>query len=184
MMEQLPPWRPDEGEITLPDGTRLWLRLVRPDDARLVRVNFAKATAEDIHQRFFEYLTAMPDALVNRLTQCDVPNELALVAVPLPGHGEPDDAYGVVRLVADEACREAEYAIIIRHDWQGRGLGWALTNAALARARRRGIERVYALVLLDNIRMVKMLREFGFAVESIPQGGGVIRAELRLAPHT
>jgi acetyltransferase len=176
------PWVVAARAITLRDGTSVWLRQIAPDDGRLIVANFPKATAEEIHQRFFEYLKSPPQTLIDRLIRCDAACELALVAVPLPGEGEPDDAYGAVRLAADMARGEAEYAIIIRHDWQGRGLGWALTRSALDEALRRGIARIFALVLNENVRMIRMLRGFGFSIASDVAEPGVVRAELALTP--
>ena len=179
-MAAKPEWCAGESEIGLSDGVRLVIRPVHEADSRLLRANFSKATAEDIHQRFFEYLKLLPDTLVDRLTHFDPCRELALVAVPRAGEGEPDDAYGVVRLAADSDCCAAEYAIIVRHDWQGRGLGWALTEAVLSAARRKGLKTVFALVLCDNERMIRMLREFGFVFQDSTDEGGVLRAELAL----
>ena len=178
----LSPWVVPAREIVLRGGERVWLRPVSPDDERLILANFSKVTPEEIHQRFFEYLRVPPQDLIELLTHCDACRELALVATPLAGQGEADEAYGVVRLVADPLLTEAEFAIIVRHDWQGRGLGWAMTQVALDEARRRGLRLVFALTLRDNHGMLRMLREFGFSVANDPSAIGVVRAELPLPP--
>ncbi|MDB5366328.1 MAG: GCN5-related N-acetyltransferase [Rhodospirillales bacterium] len=164
-------------EVALPDGTHVRIRPVGPDDAPRFYANFLHATEEDLRNRFFEALPSLPDELVSRLARYDRTREIALVAVPLPGADGPLDAYGVARLSRDPAPgSSAELALIVRHDWQRRGVGRALTRALLEAAQRYGVLDIWALVLRENRPMLRLLAGFGFTVAVEPGDPMLVRA--------
>ncbi|GIL41288.1 hypothetical protein TMPK1_35250 [Rhodospirillales bacterium TMPK1] len=166
--------------IALPDGTQIHVRPVVPQDAPLFHANFAHATEDDLRNRFFESLPALPDELVERLSNYDHTRELALVALPLPGADGPLDAYGIARLAMESApSKEAELALIVRHDWQRRGVGRVLTQALLAEADRAGVRDIWALVWRNNRPMLTLLSGFGFQLMVDPSDPMVIMARRR-----
>jgi len=171
-----------ESELTLEDGTVLVIRPVRPEDAPRFERNFRRTRQEDIHSRFFASMSALPPTLLARLTQLDYDREMALAALPRPGESEnEDDGYGIVRLAADPDNEAAEFAVIVRSDWHGRGLGRALMALILDYARERGIRTVWGTVLHDNMSMIKLLRGLGFSIR-LDDDPGTVRAEISLAP--
>jgi acetyltransferase len=92
-----------------------------------------------------------------------------------PGSAE---VLGAVRLSADPDREHAEYAVMVRTDMKGSGLGYALMSEILAYARATGIHRVFGDVLRDNDRMLRMAREFGFAVKPAEAGSDAVIVEL------
>lgn len=171
---------PAPREVALPDGTHILVRPVAASDAPLFHANFAHATDEDLRNRFFESLPALPDELVHRLSNYDHARELALVALPLPGADGPLDAYGVARLAMDAPpSSAAELALIVRHDWQRRGLGRVLTRMLLDEAAKRGIRDIWALVLRNNRPMLALLGGFGFQLMVDPSDPMLVLARLR-----
>jgi acetyltransferase len=134
-------------------------------------------TPEDVRLRFFTPLKELTHALAARLTQLDYDREMALVAEP------PDGGYfhGVVRITADPENREAEYAIALRSDMKGRGLGFLLMQRILAIARARRIREVFGHVLRENEAMLHVCRDLGFALEPLPDEPDVVRVVKRLA---
>jgi acetyltransferase len=118
----------------------------------------------------------MSPAMAARLTQLDYDREMALAAFPAEG---PDrNGLGVVRLVADPDSRRAEFAITIRSDDKGRGLGRALMERIMDYAVKRGIGEVWGDVLADNARMLALCDELGFA-RAAPEDG-IVRVSRRL----
>ena len=169
-----------ESELTLPDGTVLQIRPIRPEDAPRLERNFRRTRSEDIHSRFFASMTALPPSLLARLTQLDYDREIALAALPRPGEAaDPDDGYGIVRLAADPDNDQAEFALIVRSDWHGRGLGRALMQLILDYARERGIRTVWGTVLRENTGMIKLVRSLGFAIK-VEDDPTTVHAEIRL----
>jgi acetyltransferase len=87
---------------------------------------------------------------------------------------------GVVRFVADPDYVRGEYAILVRSDLKGRGLGWCLMQHLMAYARTEKIEQLYGCVLAENATTLRMCRELGFSVEPEPGDAAVRRVVLRL----
>jgi acetyltransferase len=73
---------------------------------------------EDLRLRFFTPVQGLTHALAARLSQLDYDRELALLA-ELDGM-----ALGVAHFFADPDRLRAEYAIAVRSDWKGRGVGF------------------------------------------------------------
>lgn len=166
-----------EAEIALADGKRLLLRPVRPEDAPRFIDGFARLSPETVRQRFFGPIRAMSPALAERLTGVDHDRETAFVLID-PAEGS---LYGVGRLVLDPGCAAAEFAVIVRDDVVGQGLGSRLVQTAIDIARARGIATLYGHVLADNERMLRLCRRFGFHLEPSAREPGVLLARRRLA---
>jgi acetyltransferase len=73
---------------------------------------------------------------------------------------------GVVRLHSDPDHRTGEYAILLRSDLKGRGLGWALMEVIIEYARKDGLQRIRGDVLRENTVMLKMCQQLGFDIRS------------------
>jgi acetyltransferase len=152
------------------------IRPIRPEDEALYAAFFARLTPEDQRLRFF---TARPDLshrFLARLTQIDYAREMAFVALA----EATDELLGVVRFVADPDYVQGEYAILVRSDLKGCGLGWRLMQHLIAYAHVEKIEQLYGCVLAENTTMLRMCREFGFHVASEPGDAALRRVVLRL----
>jgi len=71
-----------------------------------------------------------------------------------------------VRLHIDANFEAGEYAVLVRSDLKGQGLGWKLMELMIEYARSEGLRRIEGEVLAENTSMLEMCRELGF--ESIP----------------
>jgi acetyltransferase len=152
------------------------IRPIRPEDEALYTAFFARLTPEDRRLRFFIARPDLSHRFLARLTQIDYAREMAFVAVA-EATGE---LLGVVRFVADPDYVQGEYAILVRSDLKGHGLGWRLMQHLIAYARAEKIEQLYGCVLTQNATMLRMCREFGFSIESEPGDTAVRRVILRL----
>ena len=88
------------------------------------------------------------------------------------------DGIGVVRLRSDPDRERAEYAIIVRTDRTGTGLGYRLMQEIIAYARSLGVKQIFGDVLTENERMLSMCAEFGFTREHSGSGPGVVQVVL------
>jgi acetyltransferase len=146
---------------TLRDGTVLGLRPLRPEDEPLLHDLAAHMNHEDLRLRFFTPVQGLTHTVAARLSQLDYDRELALLA-------ERDAmALGVVHFFADPDKLRGEYAIAVRSDWKGRGVGLLLMTRLIAIARQRGIGELVGEVMRENEPMLQMCREFGFSI--VPQ---------------
>jgi acetyltransferase len=166
-----------ERQAVLRDGTPILIRPVRPEDERLYATFFAATTDEDMRLRFFAPVKDPGHAFVARLTQLDYARAMAFVALD-EASGE---MLGVVRLHADANHETAEYAILVRSDFKGRGLGWLLMQMMIEYAQAERLRSVEGQVLNENINMLAMCRELGFSVAPDPGQSGIALVTLRLA---
>lgn len=150
-----------EQEIETQRGGRYALRPIRPEDENALVDMLRRSSKEDVRLRFFNTIQNFDHAFAARLTQIDYDREMAFVAMP-PGEAS---IVGVVRLLATPDKEDAELAIMVRSDMKGSGLGYCLMEKILDYARSTGIRHVFADVLRENHRMVKMAEELGFAIE-------------------
>jgi acetyltransferase len=87
---------------------------------------------------------------------------------------------GVVRIHADSEYRSGEYAILVRSDLKGHGLGWRLMELMIEYARAEGLESIRGQVLQENRTMLQMCRQLGFQITSDPEESAVVVAAMAL----
>jgi GNAT superfamily N-acetyltransferase len=63
--------------------------------------------------------------------------------------------------------------VLVRSDIQGRGLGWLLIQTILDYARAEGLKLIDGQVLAENTTMLKMCKEFGFAITPNAEDTGI-----------
>ena len=151
------------------------IRPIKPADVGLYPDFLAKVSPDDIRLRFLAQRREFPDEMLKRLTQLDYDRDIAFVA--LRGEGE---LAAIGRLSADPDHVKAEYALLVRTDMQGQGLGWAMLRHLIDYARADGIRQIEGLILAENTRMLSMCREFGFDVGHHPEEPGLMLAALNL----
>jgi acetyltransferase len=161
------------------DGARYRLRPIRPEDEPTLRAAFKKLSPQAIRLRFFQPLKALDHAMAARLTQIDYDREMAFV-LAAPVDAGPEELFGVGRLAADPDNARAEFAVIVRTDVAGRGLGQLLMERILAYARQRGIGEVHGDVLAENTNMLDLCRRLGFTIAISPDDPAIMRASYRL----
>jgi acetyltransferase len=144
-------------------GSRYRVRPIKPADIRLYPDFLARVSQEDMRLRFLLPVRTLPETMLKRLTQLDYEREMAFVALEASG-----ELAAVARLSANPDRSAAEYALLVRTDLQGHGLGWSLLSHVIDYARAEGIGLVRGIVLKENHRMLDMCRELGFSVASDP----------------
>ncbi len=129
------------------------------------RLRRAACSREDLRLRFFSARRELPRSELARLTQIDYAREMAFIAVR-PSPTARLQTLGVVRAVADPDNVEAEFAIIVRSDLKGQGLGHSLLAQDDRLSARRGTQRMVAYVLRENEGMRELARSQGFALNA------------------
>lgn len=155
---------------------RFLIRPMKPEDEVLIGAMLSRVTAEDLRLRFFAPLKSFSHAFLARLTQLDYAREMAFIAIE-EGSGA---AAGAVRLHADPGHVEAEYAILLRSDLKGIGLGRALMELIIDWAKAEALQRVHSQVLAENGPMLALCRDLGFEITLDPDDMSVRRVALDL----
>jgi len=169
-----------EEDIPLGDGRTLLLRPILPEDEPSLQAAFAKLTPEEVRLRFFIPMNTLSHVTAARFTQIDYDREMALILTE-PGIPGKMEIFGVVSIIADPDNERAEYAIVVRHDMTGLGLGILLMRRIIDYASDRGIGEIYGDVLRDNKTMRKLCRVFGFSEAFVPDEPGIVRVTLNLS---
>jgi GNAT superfamily N-acetyltransferase len=162
--------------ITLPDGRPVHVRPLQPDDARLYDAFFAAETPDDLRLRFFAPMKEFSRALIARLTNLDYAKAMAFIALD----ERTGDMLGVGRLHDHADGMSGEYAVAVRSDLKGQGLGWQLMQMIIAYARAKGLCAIEGQVLRENTTMLAMCRQLGFESGKVPGAPYVVAVKLKL----
>ncbi|HEX2592861.1 MAG TPA: GNAT family N-acetyltransferase, partial [Rhizomicrobium sp.] len=128
---------------------------------------------DDIRLRFFSMWHSLPQRQLARLTQIDYDREMAFVLF------DPKERIlGIGRLAADPNNQRAEFAVIVRSDLKGKGIGEMLMHHILDYAKNRGTEEVFGDILWENRAMIALSRKLGFTIEAVPGAPDIVRAVI------
>ena len=166
------PYPADLEEAIEWNGEAVLLRPIRPEDGPAHLEFFAALTPDDVRYRMFVRVRELQPSQLARFTQIDYDREMAFVATrALPGGGE--QTLGVARVVADPDNIQAEFAVTVRSDLKGHGLGRILMEKLIAYCRKRGTREIVGEALPQNTRVIKLVRKLGFVVTPNPADDSV-----------
>jgi acetyltransferase len=153
-----------EQRVTLRDGETILIRPLKPDDASLYPDFLSELTAKDLRLRFFAAMSEIGRVLLDKLIHYDAEHAMAFVAIAERSGG----LLGVVRLHNDPVGAGAEFAIAVRSDFKGRGLGWLMMKHMIAYAQSKKLQTVHRQVLVENATMLHLCSELGFRMGNHP----------------
>jgi acetyl-CoA synthetase (ADP-forming)/acetyltransferase len=160
------------------NGGQILLRPIRPEDGAQHQQFFSALAPDDIRLRFFSAMRELPPAQLARLTQIDYDRAMAFIATRPNASGQPE-TLGVVRAVLDPDNQSAEFAIVVRSDLKGKGLGYILFQKLVDYFRARGTREIVGDALSENGGVQKLIRHFGGVVLPHPEAG-MVRLQLPL----
>jgi acetyltransferase len=161
------------------DGGSILLRPIRPEDGAAHVAFFDALTPDDVRYRMFVRVRELQPDQLARFTQIDYDREMAFIATrPGPdGHGE---TLGVGRVVADPDNVSAEFAVTVRSDLKGKGLGRMLMEKLIAYCRARGTCEIVGEALPQNSPVIGLVKKLGFTVGPVDEDEGVRKFWLDL----
>ena len=164
-----------EADVVLRDGSTAHLRPIRPDDAEELARMHRQQSQTSIYLRFFTYKSSLSSKELQRFTQVDHRDRVALIVL------RGGEIIGVGRYDRLDDPLEAEVAFNIADSQQGRGLGSILMEHLAVAARENGIRRFSAEVLPENRKMLSVFQESGFEI-SRRFDDGVVAVEFSIDP--
>jgi acetyltransferase len=162
--------------IEVKDGWRIFARPIRPEDEPLIHAMLRHVTSHDLRLRFFGPMKEFSHEFIARLTQLDYARAMAFVAL----EEATGEIVGVVRIHSDSIYETGEYAILLRSDLKGSGLGWTLMRLIIEYARAEGLKTIWGDVLAENTVMLEMCRSLGFEVKVDSVAHDIYRVKLAL----
>lgn len=146
--------RPAPGALPGTDGPGRWyVESVRPGDGPALSALFAGCSPETVRLRFFGLPRELPREYADSVLACRPEVHDAVVV----HHGDRRRLAGLAGLAAPaeaEPAAAAVLGVLVADEWQQQGLGRAMVDELLARARRRGVERISATVLPGRSRLL------------------------------
>jgi acetyltransferase len=162
--------------LTLSDGARVVVRPIAPDDAPLLQTFVRRLSTRSRRFRFFAAIAELSAAQLQRFVHVDASQGLALVALSVH---EPSPAIvAEARYALAQDGDNAEFAIAVADDFQGRGLGRQLVKRLLAAAWRRGVRRLFGEIKSDNRAMLALAMRVGFRLRGSLDDESVIIASM------
>ena len=151
-------------------GAPLLLRPVRPEDGAAHLRFFDALTPDDVRYRMFVRIRELQPSQLARFTQIDYDREMAFIATRTGADGLPE-TLGVGRVVADPDNVSAEFAVTVRSDLKGHGLGRILMQKLIDYCRSRGTREIVGEALPQNNRIIALVKKLGFTVEPTGEEG-------------
>ena len=153
-----------EHSETLHDGTEIFFRPVKPTDEPALSGMLYSLSSQSVHARYFSHTMAFPHKDVQKLTNIDYTNDLAIVGV-VPGPAG-EEIVAIAQYFLDSKTEEAEVALIVQDEWQAKGMGTLLMGFIARIAQGRRIRRFCAMVRPSNTPMLTIFRNCGYKVDT------------------
>lgn len=163
--------------VEMKNGERALFRPILPEDEPLLRAFISQVTKEDLYYRYFSEINEFTHDDLANMTQIDYDREMAIVAVRRSGAGE--EILGVTRAISDPDNVDAEFAVLVRSDLKGLGLGRRLLEKLIGYTRDHGSSRLNGITMPNNRGMVTLARKLGFDVD-IQLDEGIVSLSLSL----
>jgi acetyltransferase len=169
-------------EWSAPDGRRVTVRPIRPEDAQVEQEFVKQLSVEARYFRFMDTIRELTPQMLVRFTQIDYDREMAFVAI-FAGPGGRDTEVAVARYITNPDGLSCEFAIVVDDEWQRTGLGRYLMTQLIEVARARELATMSGEILAANTGMLKLAASLGFQIGQSPADPSLRRATLTLAPR-
>ncbi len=142
-------------------------RLIRPDDTDRIKELFYGLSEESIYFRFLTPLRSLRRQTLQDFYNVDQSRDISVVAViKSDTESETERIIGAGRYVLNRSTNEAEFALLMNDDYQGKGIGTFLLNHLMRIAKSKGVEAFIAIVHPQNQPMIRFIHKTGKVVES------------------
>jgi len=167
-----------EERAQLKDGQEILVRPITAEDAAHHQQFDAALSAEDRYKRYFSPRGKISHEEMAILTQIDYEREMAFIALRMDANNQ-QETLAVIRASIDPDNSDAEFAMIVRSDLQGLGLGKILLDKLIRYQKSKGTTYLSAMTMLSNVGMASLAKNLGFSVQRDIEEG-VINMSLKL----
>jgi acetyltransferase len=162
-------------EWKLKDGTAVTIRPIRPEDEPLMVQFHATLSERSVYLRYFGSLSLSSRVEHERLVRicsADYDRGFALVADRTNPKTGQHEVLGLGRFSAINR-EEAEAAVLVSDQWQGRGLGLELLSRVVRVAREEKFKKLSAEILRDNLVTQFVFKKAGFQLRAMEDPSSV-----------
>ena len=169
-------------EWKLRDGTPILIRPIGPEDEPMMAKFHAALSDSSVHYRYFGLVKLEERIAHERLVRMcfnDYDREIAIIGVRNAPETKEDEIVAVGRLIKVHEVNEAEFAIVIRDQWQGHGLGTHFMKLLLDIGRKEGVGHIFGQILPDNYAMQRVCKNLGYKLH-YDADAEVVEARIKL----
>ena len=165
---------------TLKDGAKVLIRPIQPDDAPRLQHGFHHLSKETIYMRFLEIFSDLSDEQARHLSTVDYQKQMAFVG-SIQEEGE-EHLVAVARYayVEGDEAGLAEVAIVVRDDFQNRGLGKIIVVRLVEYARLHSVKAFIGTIHTTNAKISHFIETGGLPFERKMISPGVWEYTLSL----
>jgi len=160
-----------ETSRTTRKGLELFLRPVKSNDEPLISQFYQHLSEQAMYQRFLTVRKNIPrEEIKRKYVLIDYSSEMVLLAFHHFHHGQVKEkmekVVGKAQYVLESTRGAAEISVVVRDDFQGKGIGSELLSYAAYAAQTQGVKDLYAYVMPDNTPVFKLLKYSGLQYKS------------------
>jgi ribosomal protein S18 acetylase RimI-like enzyme len=160
-------------------GKPVYFRPLRPSDEKAIQDFFYSHEPQTIYQRYLSYVDAMPHGVAQARVSVDYNKDMALAGF--------DDWMPYAQMICIGRYirgknNTAEIGIVVKEEYQKKGIGSFLCERLLKAARNHGIVKLEAYVAHSNMGMIKIFKKNQFTFRESKQIDGYY-AFLNIEPE-
>lgn len=149
-----------EAHRTTKQNVRLFMRPVKISDEPLVKDFYYSLSDKSIYRRFLTIRRQMPHKdLQKHFVIIDYTREMAILAVR--SYLGQEVIAGIAQYCICGDTLSAEASIVVRDDFQGKGIGLELLSYLVTVAKNQGLHTFTADVLPDNMAVIRLIEKLG-----------------------
>jgi RimJ/RimL family protein N-acetyltransferase/acyl CoA:acetate/3-ketoacid CoA transferase beta subunit len=149
---------------TLRDGTEIFFRPIKPTDEPALSEMLYSLSEKTVRTRYMTHNMAFPHKDIQRVTNIDYRQDIAIVGVVPRVSGE--EIVAIAQYFLDPRTQAAEVAFLVQDEWQRKGMGTFLLDYVTQIARQRGVKKFWAKVLPSNEPMLTIFHNSGYKVNT------------------
>lgn len=149
-------------------GLKIFLRPVKISDEPLLKDFFYSLSDQSMYLRFASARKDMPHKRLQEFVTVNYSRDLVILAVVMLN--EREVVVGVGQYSVNEDMHTADFAFVVRDDYQNKGVGREIHTYMKTLARRKGLLGFTAEVLEDNAITFNLLKKMGYEV--VAKDGG------------
>jgi len=169
--------------ITMDDGSQVLIRPIRPDDAARLQSAFSRLSPETIYMRFLEVFRQLSDKQARDFSNLDYSSKMAFVGLIEENCEEQIVVVARYAMTGVDEPGVAEAAIVVRDDFQRRGLGTIAMLKLLNYAQQHGVKAFLGTIHIRNDKIMSFIQRGGLPVKKKMIEPGIWEVRVYLNPN-
>lgn len=149
-------------------GLEILLRPVKMSDEPLMKEFFYSLSDESMYLRFASARKDMPHRRLQEFVALDYSRAMVILALIVKD--ERETVIGLGQYAVDETTHMAEFAFVVKDEFQNKGVGAVLNSYLTYLAKKQGLLGFTAEVFADNAPTLHLLDKIGYKIEKSEAG--------------